>query len=190
MFNSYVKLPDLPEGMQMYAGLVDLVLGEPSDGHQIQSQASCSTLEEWPPSDQRPSKCFIFWFTAYKSSSIWNIPIISLSFPYHFHIISLEEPYEPWITWARHIHLWILHPAAPPAPSWQTLGLVCGQPGQETSDINWIVYMSVLLSWCIHKHNYMTHIYRYTWFHQHVYRSGQITIFHGSWVEFHFKVWN
>jgi len=46
MFNSYVKLPDLPEGMQMYAGLVDLVLGEPSDGHQIQSLASCSTLEE------------------------------------------------------------------------------------------------------------------------------------------------
>ena len=89
----------------------------------------------------------------------YHIPIISLSFPYHFHIISLEEPYEPWITWARHIHLWILHPAAPPAPSWQTLGLVCGQPGQETSDINWIIYMYVLLSWCIHKHNYMTYIY-------------------------------
>ena len=100
----------------------------------------------------------------------YHIPIISLSFPYHFHIISLEEPYEPWITWARHIHLWILHPAAPPAPSWQTLGLVCGQPGQETSDINWIIYMYVLLSWCIHKHNYMTYIYIYTWFHQHVYR--------------------
>ena len=91
----------------------------------------------------------------------YHIPIISLSFPYHFHIISLEEPYEPWITWARHIHLWILHPAAPPAPSWQTLGLVCGQPGQETSDINWIIYMYVLLSWCIHKHNYMTYIYIY-----------------------------
>ena len=104
-------------------------------------------------------------FMAFKSGSKWNIRIISLSYPH--------EPLgrSPGITrQPRHIHLWILHPAASAASSRQTLGLVCGQPGSEDFiDVYDVVYT------CLEVYIY-TYLYLYKYKYKYIYIHIYISI--------------